>query len=73
MTKTVRIENADMAPYRVKIEIQDRRELPRTTPDDEARYEWVTVTSETKFLNHPTAMEAPYLTSTRRIIISEVA
>jgi hypothetical protein len=61
MTKLVRIENADTAAFKVKVEIFDKR------PDGD-------VLVETIRLDHPTAMTDSrcYLTSSRYIKVSEV-
>jgi len=60
MTKTVRIENADTAPYRVRVIVQDRA-------NDGT---WLDV--HVHRLDHSTAMVSEYLTSTRRFIVEEV-
>lgn len=63
MTKTVRIENADQAPYKVLVEIWDKG-YPEGEPDKLAR---------TVELGHPTAMtdSGVYLTSTRYLVVKE--
>lgn len=71
MTKQVRIENADTAPYRVVVEVWDKGvQMPdglggfNQAPDTLAR---------TIELNHPTAMTGSdcYLTSTRYLVVKE--
>lgn len=61
MTKKVRIENADMADYKVVVITQDLQDGV-----------WVEVGR--KRLDHPTAMtgDETYLTSTRRLVVEEV-
>lgn len=63
MTKQVRIENADTAPYRVIVEVWDKG-YPEGEPDTLAK---------TIELNHPTAMTGSdvYLTSTRYLVVKE--
>lgn len=63
MTKQVRIENADQAPYRVLVEVWDKG-YPEGQPDTLAK---------TVELNHPTAMTGSdvYLTSTRYLVVKE--
>lgn len=62
MTKRVRIENADTASYKVKVQIWDKG--ANGAPD--------TMAKEIN-LDHPTAMtgEDCYLTSTRYIVVKE--
>lgn len=71
MTKQVRIENADQAPYKVLVEIWDKgQQMPdglggfNQGPDTLAR---------TVELGHPTAMtdSGVYLTSTRYLVVKE--
>ena len=63
MTKAVRIENADLAPYKVLVEIWDKG-YPEGAPDKLA---------ETVVLGYPTAMtdSRVYLTSTRYLVVKE--
>ena len=63
MTKQVRIENADQAPYKVLVEVWDKG-YPEGQPD---------VLQNTIELNHPTAMTGSdcYLTSTRYLVVKE--
>jgi hypothetical protein len=63
MTKQVRIENADQAPYKVLVEVWDKG-YPEGQPD---------VLQKTIELNHPTAMTGSdcYLTSTRYLVVKE--
>jgi hypothetical protein len=63
MTKRVRIENADMSNYKVKVEIWDKG-YPEGQPD---------TLVDTISLDHPTAMTGDnvYLTSTRYLVIKE--
>ena len=63
MTKQVRIENADTAPYRVLVQVWDKG--ADGAPD-------VLVKEVT--LRHPTAMTGQdvYLTSTRYIVVKEL-
>ena len=65
MTKQVRIENADMAPYKVVVEVWDKG-YPEGTPDTLAK---------TINLDHPTAMTGSdcYITSTRYLVVKEAA
>lgn len=62
MTKLVRIENADTAPYKVAVEIWDKGFDGK--PDTLVR---------TVNLDHPTAMTdtGVYLTSTRYLVVKE--
>ncbi len=63
MTKQVRIENADQAPYRVLVEVWDKG-YPEGQPD---------ILAKTVELNNPTAMTGSdvYLTSTRYLVVKE--
>jgi hypothetical protein len=63
MTKQVRIENADQAPYKVLVEVWDKG-YPEGQPD---------VLQKTIELNHPTAMtdSGCYITSTRYLVVKE--
>ena len=65
MTKKVRIENADTAPYKVIVEIWDKG-YPEGSPD---------VLQQTINLDHPTSMTGDnvYLTSTRYLIVKEAS
>lgn len=65
MTKQVRIENADMAPYKVVVEVWDKG-YPEGTPDTLAK---------TINLDHPAAMTGSdcYITSTRYLVVKEAA
>lgn len=58
MTKSVRIENADTAPYKVVVEVQEKR-----------AEEWVTV--DTEVLHNPAQLTSKTLWSGRRIIVTE--
>ena len=58
MTKSVRIENADTAPYKVVVEVQEKR-----------GEEWVTV--DTEVLHNPANLTMKTLWSGRRIIVTE--
>lgn len=62
MTKLVRVENADCAPYRVVVEVWDKGF--DGAPD---------ILSATHVLSNPAAMTGPdvYLTSTRYLVIKE--
>lgn len=61
VTKTVRIENADISDYRVKVTIQDKNFISG---------EWVD--TDIVNLDYPTAeTKSLYITSTRRLIIEE--
>lgn len=66
MIKYVRIENADTAPWKVKVTVQDRVYDPITQSMSD---EWTN--TKTFDLNYPTAMLNEYLTNTRRFIIEE--
>ena len=63
MTKKVRIENADMAPYKVVVEVWDKG-YPEGEPDTLAK---------TIELNHPTAMTGDdcFITSIRYLVVKE--
>lgn len=63
MTKKVRIENADMADYKVVVQVWDKG-YPEGEPDKMA-FE--------RELGYPTAMTGDdvYLTSTRYIVVKE--
>lgn len=66
MTKYVRIENADMSSFKIKVRIQEKKwdaEVGKLTD------EWVDV-KEVK-LEYPTSMANEYLTDSRRFIIEE--
>jgi len=66
MTKYVRIENADMANFKVKVDVQDR------VYDHEKQVmtdEWKTI--KTIDLDHPTALANEFLTDSRRFIVRE--
>ncbi len=65
MTKQVRIENADQAPYKVVVEVWDKG-YPEGQPD---------VLQKTIELSHPTAMTGPdcYITSTRYLVVREAS
>ena len=58
MTKNVRIENADTAPYKVVVEVQEKRDG-----------EWVAV--DTEVLHNPAQLTLKTLWSGRRIIVTE--
>lgn len=62
MTKKVRIENADMANFKVVVEVWDKGQ--DGAPDTLAA---------THNLDHPTAMtnDSVYLTSTRYLVVKE--
>lgn len=61
MTKTVRIENADTADYKVIVEVWDKG-YPAGEPDKLA---------DTLKLDYPTAMVNPYITNSRYLVIKE--
>jgi hypothetical protein len=63
MTKTVRIENADQAIFKVKVQVFDKNPDP-TQPD---------ILVREIDLDHPTAMTPPdlYITSTRYLVVKE--
>jgi hypothetical protein len=63
MTKKVRIENADTAPYKVVVETWERSTLP-DVPD--------TLVGSLR-LDHPTQMtgDGTFITSTRYLVIKE--
>lgn len=65
MTKTVRIENADTANFKVKVDVYD---MAGATPDPKAD-----TLVKTIDLDYPTAMTGPheYLTSTRYMLVRE--
>ena len=59
MTKTVRIENADISNYKVVVEVWDKH------PDGDIKVKEIE-------LNYPTAMmSTEYLTSTRYFVVRE--
>jgi hypothetical protein len=61
MTKKIRIENADTSTYKVRAYVEDL-------------IDGVWVRSPTPIeLDHPTALTEQYLTSTRRVVVEEVA
>ncbi len=60
MTKTVRIENADNAKYEVIVEVWDKG--IDGAPD---------ILSSSTVLKNPTEMAAPYITSSRYLIVKE--
>lgn len=64
MTKSVRIENADMAAFKVVVEVWDKG--PEGEPD---------VLVRTVELNYPTAMTPQdlYITSTRYLVVKEAS
>lgn len=63
MTKLVRIENADLSNYKVKVEVWDKG-FPEGQPD---------VLARTVLLINPTDMTGQdiYLTSTRYLVVKE--
>lgn len=63
MTKKVRIENADLANYKVVVQIWDKG-YPEGAPDVMARE---------VLLEHPTQMtdDGVYLTNTRYLVVKE--
>lgn len=71
MTKKVRIENADMSPYKVVVEVWDKGQL---MPDGLGGFNQAPDTlAKTINLDHPTQMTGDdvYLTSTRYLVIKE--
>lgn len=64
MTKSIRVENADMADFKVAVEVWDKG-YPEGEPDK------LVTTYE---LNHPTAMTPPhlYITNTRYLVVKEI-
>lgn len=63
MTKQVRIENADMSAYKVRVRVEYK---------DTTTGEWKPSTyDETKKLEFPTAMATDYLTSHKRLVVEE--
>lgn len=71
MTKQVRIENADTAPYGVIVEVWDKgARLPDGMGGFNQSPDTLVKTVE---LNHPTAMTGSdvYITSTRYLIVKE--
>lgn len=64
MTKHIRIENADMSEYKVRVQVFEKIH-PAGDPD--------TLVSE-EILGFPTAMTTTgvYLTSTRYVVVSEL-
>ena len=60
MTKAIRVENADLSTYRVIVQVWDKGQ--NGEPDKMA--------SEV-YLDHPTAMEQTYITSTRYLVVKE--
>lgn len=71
MTKLVRIENADMSPYKIQVEVWDKG---AQMPDGMGGFNQAPDTlAKTIELNHPTAMTGMdcYLTSTRYLVVKE--
>lgn len=66
MTKHIRIENADLSDWKVKVLIQDRQYNAET---DSCDGEWKT--TETHDLNSPTQLLTHFITGSRRIVIEE--
>lgn len=66
MTKHIRIENADLSDWKVKILVQDRQ---YNTETDAWDGEWVT--TETHALNNPTQLLTHFITNSRRLVIEE--
>ena len=66
MTKTIRIENADTANYKVKVSVQERRYNHDLGVIDDT---WVT--TKVVELDYPTSMFTDYLTTTKRFIVEE--
>lgn len=62
MTKTVRIENADVGKYRVRVEVWDKG-YPEGAPDTFVKF---------MDLHYPASMLAEYITSTRYLIVKEL-
>lgn len=66
MTKNIRIENADTSNWPVRVTVQDR------VYDAEAgKMTDMWRDTETRQIDHPTAMTQVALTSSRRLIIEE--
>lgn len=66
MTKHIRIENADLSDWKVKVLVQDRQYNAETLMYDG---DWKT--TETLDLNSPTQMITHYITGSRRLVIEE--
>lgn len=66
MTKHIRIENADLSDWKVKVLVQDRQYNAETSMWDG---DWKT--TETLELNNPTQMITHYITGNRRLVIEE--
>jgi hypothetical protein len=66
MTKTVRVENADLSDYKVKVLVQ---ELKYDYENKCMGTEWITV--KTISLDYPTHMAQEYITNTKRLVIEE--
>lgn len=62
MTKYVRIENADTAPYKVQVQVQHK---------NTATGEWENAGAPV-VLGHPTALGTDYLTTHRRLVVEEL-
>ena len=62
MTKTVRIENADMSNYHVVVEVWDLSNIDGMLTDRLV---------ETKVLHNPTQLLETYITSTRYLVVKE--
>ena len=62
MTKLIRIENADIADYKVKVSVFDRN----TAEDGQPGY-----LAETHTLDHPCQMKDLYIHSGRYVVIEE--
>lgn len=63
MTKSVRVENADTSSFKVVVQVWDKG-YPEGSPD--------TMASE-KVLSHPTMLDTFGITSTRYLVIKEIA
>lgn len=73
MTKQVRIENADQAPYKVVVEVWDKG---GKTPDGLGGFNQMPdILAKTINLDHPTNMTGSdcYITSTRYLVVKEAA
>lgn len=71
MTKQVRIENADTAPYKVLVEVWDKgQQMPDGLGGFNQAADTLVKTIE---LGHPTAITGPdcYITGTRYLVVKE--
>jgi hypothetical protein len=73
MTKTIRVENADNANFKVIVEVWDKGALISPATDDAPECREPDTLARTINLDYPTAMTPAdlYLTSTRYLVVKE--